>query len=130
MTDTGRKFYSVELTNIEKTVCPPPEDEADFVIAYHFIEQSPTKYLIRRLIEFAHAAFDEFQFMYLTVMLSHLPLIKIISNPRGAEIARYAIRVDMMRLIESERNPLLLCDIAIGIFDFDIGVDFLQPIEK
>lgn len=68
--------------------------------------------------------------MYLTIVFSHLPLVPIISNPRGAEITRYTICVDMMSLLEPERDSLLFRDISVGVLDFDVGVNFLQPIEE
>ncbi len=130
MADTGRDFRAVELSNVKKSVRAPTEDEADLAVALDFIKQSPTQYLVWCLMTLAHSAFQKLQLVDLAIVLAHLPLISTISEPRGVEIARNAVRVDVMRLLESEGNSRVLRNVAECILNFDVGVNFLQPIEK
>ena len=68
--------------------------------------------------------------MNLAVVFAHLLLIKTIFEASCGEIARNAIRIDVMLFLQSELDASFLGYIPKRILYFEVGVNLLQPIEK
>ena len=66
----------------------------------------------------------------LTVVLAHLPLIKVDASSYGLEVPRDAVSIDAMRLGESQGEARVLRQIAVGVLNRQARMRLAHAIEQ